>query len=154
MDRLFKQEQEIFSIGLDETAKAYLLETARWAKFLAIFFFIVSAILVALGIGLALVLGNSADFGNPMLTAMGGFGLAVIYIFFIGIYVYPMWALFKFAKLTNAAMQTANQQQFNEALKYQKNMFKYMGILMIIVMALYGVSFVLGLLGALMSGGA
>jgi hypothetical protein len=154
MDRLFKQEQEIFSIGVDETAKAHLLETARWTKFIAIFFFIMSALLVVLGLVVAVVLGNSNDTSNPVLALLGGVGLAVVYIFFVGLYVYPTWALFKFSKLTNAAMQTSNQQQFNEALKYQKNMYKYMGVLLIIVLALYGISFVLGVIGALMSGGS
>ena len=43
---LFNDKQEsIFDFGIDETAKAYLLETARWGKFLAIIS-LVSAFLV------------------------------------------------------------------------------------------------------------
>lgn len=154
MDRLSKQEQEIFSIGVDETAKAYLLETARWTKFIAIFLLIVSGLMILLGLGVAVMLGNSNDSSNPMLAALGGVGLAVIYIFFFGLYIYPTWALYKFSKLTNASMNTANQQQFNEALRYQKNMYKYTGILLIIVLALYGISFIFGVIAVIMAGGA
>lgn len=152
MDKLFRQETEIFSLGVDETAKAHLLETARWAKFLAILFIIVSAIMILLGIFTAVSLGSMNSAQNPLFGLLGGIGFAVLYFVFVGIYIYPVIALYQYSKLTNLSIRTSNQQQFNEALRYQRNMYKYMGVLMIIILSLYGISMVFGLIAVVMSG--
>ncbi|RYD54774.1 MAG: hypothetical protein EOP56_18155 [Sphingobacteriales bacterium] len=151
MDRLFKQDQEIFSFGIDEVGKAHLLETARWSKFLAILFIIVSAIMVLFGVFAAFMIGNLGGDGNELIAGLGGVGFAIFYFLFLGIYMYPVWALYKFSKLTRLAVNTSNQQVFNDALRYQRNMYKYIGILTIIVISLYGISFVLMAIAAAVS---
>lgn len=150
VDRLFRQQDEsIFSLGVDEVAKAYLLETARWTRFLAVLYLIVSGLLMIGGILTAFAIGNSAN--NAIAAAGIGFGMVLAYVLFFAIYFYPVWALYKFSKLIKASLQVSNQQQFNEALKYQKNMFKYLGVLTIVLLSIYGISIVFMLIGIVFS---
>lgn len=150
VDRLFRQQGEsIFSLGVDEVAKAHLLETARWTRFLAVLYLIVTGLLLIGGILTAFAIGNSA---NNAITAAGiGIGMVLVYVLFIAIYFYPVWALYKFSRLMKESLQIANQQQFNEALKYQKNMFKYLGVLVIVLLSVYGISIVFMLIGVVFS---
>ena len=41
----YKREEGIFHLGIDETARAYMLETSRWAKFLALIGLILTGML-------------------------------------------------------------------------------------------------------------
>lgn len=152
-DRLFRQEQEIFSLNVDETAKAHLLETARWSKFLAVLSMILTIVLfVFIIISLTLSSSTLGALGSTG-SAMVGLASAVVgLLFFAAIYFYPIWALFKFAKLTKSGILTANQQEFNEGLRFQKGLYKYIGILTIIVLALYGILLAIMLLGLAVSG--
>lgn len=149
MDYTQQSHEPIFNFGMDETARASMLETARWAKFIAIMGFIFLGILIVAGIFLSMTLSN-----NPYMQArgmggiFGGFSI-VLYVIMAAIYFYPTYALYKFSRLIKPALLTENQQMFNTALGYLKGMFKYTGIVMIVVLALYGVIIIGGLLYSL-----
>jgi hypothetical protein len=140
------QQNDIFKLEVDITAKSYMLETARWAKFLAILGFI----FMGLGLIFVIFMGSFMTSLGGLYGAMSSSILIVYMLLFIGLYFYPVYALLKFSSLVKPALQTANQQQFNEALKYLKNMYKYIGILMIVILALYGVGIIFGIIGAAM----
>ncbi|PZF73350.1 DUF5362 family protein [Taibaiella soli] len=131
---------DIFHLEIDETAKASMLETARWSKFLTIVFFIFFGLLI---LGLVIVGVSIASVGPNTSQALGLlYGTIAIFL-----YVYPVYALFRFSTLLKTGIRTANQEIFNRALNYQKNMFKYMGILTIIGLVIYGLILVLLLVG-------
>lgn len=139
MDRLERpKEQEIFDLTITDTAKAHLLETARWAKFLAT----ISIILMVIG---SLVFFVSLIMGASQLNAVdssGGVGFAtmsVIYIVAILLYIYPVMSMYRFATYTRKAFAHGNQSELEKALRYQRNLFKFLGIITIIMLVLYGV---------------
>jgi drug/metabolite transporter superfamily protein YnfA len=134
---------QIFQLGIDETAKAHLLESTRWAKFLAILSLIGIALLIVFG----LIMTFAMSAINTQLATTGPI-FVIIYLILGLLYFYPVWALLKFANMTKTGLHTSNQQQFNEGLRYQKNMFKFLGVMAIIVLALYGILIVFGIIGA------
>lgn len=142
------EQEHIFHLEVDNTAKAYMLETARWAKFLAILSFIGMGILIAAGFYMSTMSSQlAAAYGNnPMMETMGPI-MMVMYILIVAIYFYPVFALLKFSNLIKPAIQSANQQQFNNAFRYMKNMFKYIGIITIIILCLYGVVIIAAVVG-------
>lgn len=152
-DRLFGQDQSIFAIQVDEVAKHHLLETARWTKFLAILFMIVTCLMIVFGVIAAMAIGSLAE------NAFAGSGMSpgvmvFVYLFLFGLYIYPVIALYKFSKLMKSAVLTGNQHEFNDALRHQKGMYKYMGILTIIVLSLYGIAIVFGVIAAAIAAAA
>ncbi len=123
--------------GLDEQSKAYLLETTRWTKFLAIMGFIFIGLLII--VALAFLVAGSAlsAYSSSGLALLGATGGSIFFLVIIALYVYPVYALWKFSTNMKSGINMANQEQIIEGFRYQKNMYRFMGILMIIVLAFY-----------------
>jgi hypothetical protein len=62
---------------------------------------------------------------------------------------YPIFALLKYSSGMRSALTTLDKNKFNEALAYLKNTFKYIGILTIIVLCIYGLVIILAIITAL-----
>lgn len=125
-------------IIIDQTGKAYMLETARWAKFLAIIGIIVMSFAVMGLIGfllaspmLAKELGQAPTVMSPAIT--------IFYLVLICIFFYPLYSLLKFANVLKLSVETFNQQKFDDAFRYLKNTFKFWGIYTIILLVIYGI---------------
>jgi len=139
--------------GLNEMSRAYLLETSRWTKFLAIMGFIATGIMVlaaffmmAMGSTMGALAGSSAS----MMGGLMGVGMGMIYILVAAIYIYPVITLYKFSRNMKRGLQTNNNDLVTEAFRNQKNLYKFLGILMIILLAFYLMAFIfagIGLMG-------
>ncbi len=136
---------------IDETGKAHFLEMAKWTKFLAIMGFVLIGIMILAGIFMGSAFARIS--GSAAVGAISGIGFTLIYIILAGIYFYPTYALYKFSTLIKPAVAHSDTALFNEAISYKKNLFKYMGILMIIVLAMYALIFMfaimVGVVGAM-----
>ncbi|MDR3679381.1 MAG: DUF5362 family protein [Flavipsychrobacter sp.] len=130
-------ETGIFKMEVDATAQSHFLEMARWTKFLAIMGFVFMGLLMIVCIAVGVFLANSstpvAGINNTM--------FATIYLVVAAIYIYPIFALYKYSTQIKKAIITTNQELFNSAISYLKRMFKYTGILLVIFIAIYGVAF-------------
>jgi len=142
--------ENIFHLEVDQTAKAYMVETARWAKFLAILTFIMMGILVLASkfIGDYMALQYSTQ--GLQMPEWFSTVIMVVYILVVCLYFYPVFALLKFSNLIKPAVQAANKEQFNNAFRYLKNMFKYIGILTIIFLSFYGIAIIFAVIGIAM----
>jgi hypothetical protein len=143
----FGEEPKII---IDEAGKSYMLETARWAKFLAIMGIIVMAF-AALGVFGLMAAGSaiSAELGQKY--SGGSIVLSALYFILIAIFFYPMYTLLKFANLVKVAVTHFNQQQFDEAFRYLKNTFKFWGIYTLVLLFIYGIILVFTLTVAVTS---
>lgn len=138
-----QNESNIFEHGLDETAKAHLLETTRWTKFLAIMGFIFTGLLIM--VALAVMTMGSLFSSYPGMEGLGaglGAGIGFIYLIIAVIYLYPAYALFKFSSCMKRGINTGSQDLITDAFRYQKNMYRFIGIMMIIVIAIYLLAFI------------
>ena len=139
----FKEDKEIFSLKVDDVAKAYLLETMRWTKFIGILF---SIFLILMCLVFAFVMFvYMPGLQTPVPNA--GLSVTLMSIAMLGFNFYPIFALLRFSSLVRKAIESANQHEFNHALKYLKNLFRYIGIFTIIIIVIYGLGFGLGLMG-------
>ncbi len=130
-------------LALETAAKAHLAETARWGRFLAIVGFVMIALIV-LAAALFMAMGSAlteamAQSGGP---AFSGQVFGVIYLILGGIYLYPTVQLFNFAKNTKAALQSNQSQLITESMGNLKSVFKFFGIITILVIALYAIMLV------------
>ncbi len=142
------QESGFFNLGVDETAKGHMLETARWAKFLAIIGFVLLGLLVLAGIFMSTIMGTLMAGSGFNSTVGGASGLMmVVYIIFAAIYFFPTYYLYKFAVLIKPAILTGNQEEFNTALSYLRSAFRFIGIMMLIVLGIYALVFIVGIIG-------
>jgi len=145
----YNQRQDIFNLTIDEEAKAHLLETARWTKFLAIVGFVSLGLMIL--VGLFAAVGISAMSSMYADTPLGpGFGTIIMlaYVATALFTFFPVFYLYKYSVLVKPGILNSNQEQFNLALSYQRRMFKFMGILTLVILGLYAVGIVFGLIGA------
>lgn len=137
------------SNGLDERSRAYLLETTRWTKFLSILGFIGVGLMI-LGLFAMMLMGSALTaFGGGM-AAFGMIGFTIFFVLVIALYVYPIYALWKFTTNMKSGLNSNNQELITEGFRYQKNMYRYMGILAIIFMSFYLLGIIFGGLGSMM----
>ena len=64
-------------------------------------------------------------------------GIAVFYLIFIGVYFFPIYYLLQFSNKAKEALLYRNSQTLTEAMKYIKSHFKFVGIMTIVMLALY-----------------
>lgn len=133
------------SLNVTPEAAGYLKESGTWGRFLAIVGFVMIGLIVVVGLFAGALLG---ELGAPM-GISGGF-FSVIYLLIGVFYFFPTWYLFKFATNARDAIARKDAQALTTSLENLKSMFKFMGILMIVILGLYAIVIVFGLAGALM----
>lgn len=133
------------SLNVTPEAAGYLKESGTWGRFLAIVGFVMIGLIVVVGLFAGALLG---ELGAPMGISGGFFSL--IYLLIGVFYFFPTWYLFKFATNARDAIARKDAQALTTSLENLKSMFKFMGILMIVILGLYAIVIVFGLAGALM----
>jgi hypothetical protein len=152
MEPIYRREENIFNSGIDETTKSYMLETARWAKFLAIIGFVMAG-LSLIGalfffISSAGPLAGQLNLPSSMVIFIGG----TIYFLVILVSYYPSIKLYRFASRVRPAISTGNPEEMSEAFRNLKSAFKFMGILVLVFIAFYGLLVVFAVIYATMVG--
>jgi hypothetical protein len=150
MENYNYSKPDIFNLEVDDFGKATLLEMTRWTRFLAILGYVFIGLMVLFGIGMVMMAGTLSQFSNNPMAGMGAVGIIILVLFMIAIYFYPIYSLMKYSTTMKLALHTNSKERFNDAIVYLKNMFKYIGILMIIILCLYAAVFIFSILGAMM----
>lgn len=125
--------------GLTSTMKAYLIETAKWAKFLAIISFIGIGFLVILSVVMGATLSRytsqsaAGSFNGPNMAM----GLSAFYLVFAVIGIFPTMYLLKFSKGILKNVSSFDQSAIENALSNLKSLFKFHGIVTITIIGLY-----------------
>ncbi len=100
-DRNKETETGIFKMEVDTTAQSHFLEMARWTKFLAIMGFIFMGLLMIACFVVGLFLANS----NTPVAGINSTMFATIYLVVAAIYIYPIYALYKYSTQIKKAMR-------------------------------------------------
>lgn len=91
---------------------------------------------------------SSVPFGTE--SKMGGvmgFVFSGIYFLMGAIYFFPTWYLFKFSKSLKEAIRNKNNEELEVALSNHKSFYKFLGVFTVIMLAIYGIAFLIGILG-------
>lgn len=128
------------SSGLNENSKSYLRQTVRWTNFLAILGFISTGFMILFALLMILGGGAISQYSSqfPIQGMAMGYSLfGVIYLAVAALYFYPIFCLYKFGRLMKYGILSENEVQITEAFRYQRNMYRFMGIMMVVVIGLY-----------------
>ncbi|WP_188928958.1 hypothetical protein [Puia dinghuensis] len=132
-------QTNLFELQVDQTAMAYLRDAARWAKFLAVAGFVFCALFVVVALLVATVLaGLFTTMGTS--SAVGGLGPGFIAVVYIGIALlnfFPNLYLYNFANRMKIALLNNDQDQLNISFKNIRALFRFVGVLMIIVLGFW-----------------
>jgi hypothetical protein len=128
-----------------------LRQTARWARFLAIMGFVMIGIMVVFGVFMGSMFARLGAMQNEMTgmpTPIGmealGTTYTVMFLLIGALYFVPTLLLYQFATRTLRALgPTFDPLTFTNGLHAHRRLYKFMGILMIIVLSLYGIGFLI-----------
>lgn len=135
------------NLSIQPLGQAYLLETAKWAKFLAIMGFVSIGLIVLAGFFLGTSVG-SLGVAKSGLSVFSGIAVAGLYLLIALFYFIPCWYLYKMSQKMNLAIHTQNEDELTWAFENQKKLFKFMGVITLI-----GLMFNLGAVFFVLLGG-
>lgn len=148
-------EIEEFELQLNESAKGYLKETAKWAYFISILGFIGIGFIVLIAIFAGAIF---TTIGSVMPRDMGSFGsslgifMTIVYLLIAGLYFFPVYYLNKFATNAKMALRDNNSRSLAASFEYLKSHYKFIGIMALVILCLYGLIFLFIIITALMTG--
>lgn len=131
-------------LGLNSKINNFLLETAKWAKFLAIVGFVFLGLLV---LGALFMIGAGASVSRLPGLAGGPILVGVTYLLMALLYYFPTRYLYNFAVKMKMAIQNSQQNNLEDAFENLKSLFKFSGIFTIVILSIYVLIFLLGLIG-------
>ncbi len=131
---------------LEERARIYLAESAKWGRFLSIVAFVMIGLML---LGALAFMTMGATFFDAIPNGLGAFsGVAFgfIYLLIAAIYLYPTMKLYNFSKNAKLALASNNSQLLTESMGNLSSVFKFFGIITAIVLGIYALFFVFGIL--------
>jgi hypothetical protein len=121
------------SLKLTENSLIFMTEIVKWAKFLAICSFVGLGMMVLFGAGMIIL--QFEGLGKGMQVVVMG----IFYILMAVLYFFPAIYLYRFATACGEAIKKLNDDIFEEGIENLKSLFRFTGILMIIMLSLYAV---------------
>jgi hypothetical protein len=121
---------EIQNIELNSASILHLNTTRKWTNFFSIMGFVF--------MGLIFVAFLFMLFSSSLIPYASFSKLSLLpALFFMIVYAFPIYYLYKFSSISKMALAESNANQLAEAFKYLKMHYRFMGILAIIILSLY-----------------
>lgn len=129
--------QNLFDLQIDPASQVALSESAKWGRFLAVVGFIFCGLLVIGAIGLGVYASTTVANGFSGAYAGGmGLGVTLVYVAMAAVYFFPCLFLYNYSSRIREAIATSNQEAMAKGFSNLRTLFKFMGILLIVGMAL------------------
>lgn len=144
----FEQESQLkMQAELTEVSSGFLLETAKWAKFLSILGFIGTGFMVLGAFFIGSVFSSLPGAASAAMPFGGGV-MTVVYLLMAAFYFFPTLYLYRFATKTKSAILGYNTEMLTEGLENLKSVFKFWGIFSIVMLSLYALGLLFAMFGA------
>ncbi len=126
-------------LKITEELKSYLVEISKWTKFLSIVGFIGVGVLILMAFFVDKIF---AGLNIPMQEGVSLSSLSVVYFILAGLYFIPVNYMFQFSTTLRKSLSAKDQVELTSAFKNLKSLYKFMGILTIVIMSLYAFAFI------------
>lgn len=120
-------------MSLSQESKQHLNETRKWTFFLAIVGFVFIGLMVLLSVSMGAIFQELGNDTMPFPSFFVGF----IYLALGALYFFPIYYLFKFSTNMKNALINNQDESLNDAFRYLKSHYKFMGIFTIIIFSIY-----------------
>lgn len=144
-----QQPAEENNLILLEDAQYYLVEAGKWSRFLGIVGYIMTSLMAfgIVGLLIALSIGKSGG------RFPGGFSEGILLIFyapFVVLNFYISRYLYQFGSQVKEAIHYQDSVMISSSMSKLKSLFKILGILTIVVIALYAIIIVGMIIGGVL----
>jgi hypothetical protein len=138
-------------IELNATMLGYLKTVGKWSKFFAILGFIGLGLMVFLGFSIGFIV-NMIPSNSPTPTTFPTLLFGLIYLIFAAVYFFPLLFLYRFAAAAKRGIRATSGIEIENAFRYLRDHFSYMGVLTIVMLSMYLVIIVIAVIAVLTLG--
>ncbi|TCD11076.1 hypothetical protein EZ449_06160 [Pedobacter frigidisoli] len=139
MEELDQQKPEEVKLVVSEEMRSYIYDVTKWAKFLSIVGFVFAALLILGAFSIpAMISSNPALAAKMSSLGQGGSTLVTIIYLALGLfYFYPSLLLFRISNKGKQGVLFGDQESLDSAFSNVKSLFKFWGIITIVVIVGY-----------------
>ena len=126
------------SAAISSGVLAQLAGTKGWVRFMAVLMFVGAGFMLL--VGLVMLVAGGAIAANAKAGAIPAgmmTGVAILYALLSLIYIYPALKLWKYATYIGALLISGSMMDLESALNQQRSFWKFLGIMVIALFALY-----------------
>lgn len=134
-------------LQVTDESKAYLLETAKWGKFLGILGYVGAGLMVLVGIFMLFTGGALGEAAGAGLGLIAGPLLGVLYLLIAAFYFFPARYLYQFSDKTKTAVARNDTPTLTEALSNLKSLYKFLGITTAVILGFYALVLLFAIIG-------
>lgn len=127
-------------LNLNLASEDFLKNTTKWGKFLAIVGFVGIGFVILVAIFAGTMVGSMMGEASPKLGGTEAFMLTFFYLLFAALYFFPVLYLYRFSDKMQDGLKTQNEELVTESFRNLKSLFKFMGILTIVIIGFYGLA--------------
>lgn len=123
----------------------FILKAAKWGKFLAILGYIISGLLIVGGISMSFILNKVSGSEDvvPLNMPFSTVLLSILYIILAAIYLIPVIFLNTFSNNAIKAVNLSSTENMTTSLRNLKNLFVFIGVSTIVILALYTIGLII-----------
>jgi len=125
----------VSSSGLTETMIKYLRETAPWLRFIGIISFIGCGLMLFVGIGFMIAIPFAVG-SRDIYAGLLGSSIGILYLIIGAVLFFPARFTYNFGTKIRSFLQSNSEQDLETALKNNKSLWKFYGILCIVYLAI------------------
>lgn len=148
-----QSQSQLFSLTIDPVIKSHLSETAKWGKFLAILGFVVCGLIIIVGLFFGTIFSSlmsrspEVSYEGNISSGSVGAMAAIIYIIIAVVYFFPCLFLYRFSTKMKTALNGNEQTDLTLSFQNLKSLFRYVGVITVILLAIYLLIFLFAILG-------
>ena len=149
------ENAEEIILTVSRPAAYYLRETSKWAYFLSIMGFILSGLIVLIALFAGAILSAMPAFQESQGKSLPpgfGFLIGVVYAIMGAIYFVPSWYLLRYARKLKSALASKDSKELTAAFENEKSLYKFWGVLTIVMIAIYAVMLILLVIASIIAG--
>lgn len=135
--------------GLNANMKTYLMETAKWAKFIAIVSIVMGGLMAIGGIFAGSTMANMAAMSG---APIGPIFFVIAYLVGAALVILPGIFLLNFATKGISALRSGNEAELTMSFQNLKSYFKFVGIMLAVVLGIYALALIALLFTGAMAG--
>ena len=146
---------------LTNTMVGYLKEAAPWLRFIGIMGYIGCGFMAVSGITTIAAMGALSSLWESALSELGSFGnvfnavfsvsMGAYFLAFAVLFFFPSRFTYNFGAKIRSYLQNGKEEELELALKNNKSLWKFYGIMMIIELAAIPVLIVIGIIAAVVA---
>jgi len=134
-----------------EDMRSYFYDMAKWAKFLGIVGFVISAFMLMAALTIGPTISSNPEMAKMLgqLGAMDGTTFSIVFLIYGLAIFFPSLLMVRYATKAKHGVLYGEQNSLDEGIAKLKSLFKYFGILALIFIGLYLLTLISAVLGSI-----